>query len=87
MLELLDSIIEACGGLGNTLLILVDVIALLNFSKTVVLVQNLWSALSTGFGLLPKLISMFGNLKAAWVLGKEAGGGFYRHVKKMQQVH
>jgi len=44
LLELLDSIIEACGGLGNTLLILVDVIALLNFSKTVVLVQNLWSA-------------------------------------------
>lgn len=81
LLELLDSIIEACGGLGNTLLILVDVIALLNFSKTVVLVQNLWSALSTGFGLLPKLISMFGNLKAAWVLGKEAGGGFIATLK------
>lgn len=77
----IDNIINALGGVGNSLLILVDIIALFNFNKTVALVQGLWNSLKTGFGIIPKVTSMFGDLKAAWDLGKEAGGGFISTLK------
>lgn len=77
----IDNIINSLGGMGNSLLILLDVIALFNFNKTVGLVQSIWNSLQTGFGIIPKITSMFGNLKAAWDLGKESGGGFITTLK------
>lgn len=77
----IDNVINSLGGMGNSLLILLDVIALFNFNKTVGLVQSIWNSLQTGFGIIPKITSMFGNLKAAWDLGKESGGGFITTLK------
>lgn len=77
----IDNIINSLGGMGNSLLILLDIIALFNFNKTVGLIQSIWNGLKTGFGIVPKITSMFGNLKAAWDLGKESGGGFITTLK------
>lgn len=77
----IDNVINSLGGMGNSLLILLDVIALFNFNKTVRLVQSIWNSLQTGFGIIPKITSMFGNLKAAWDSGKKSGGGFITTLK------
>lgn len=53
----IDNVINSLGGMGNSLLILLDVIALFNFNKTVGLVQSIWNSLQTGFGIIPKITS------------------------------
>lgn len=77
----IDNIINSLGGLGNSLMILVDIIALLNFNKTVGLIQSVWNGLKTGFGIVPKITSMFETLQIAWMEGKSAGGGFITTLK------
>lgn len=83
LITLLDNVIEKLGGMGNTLLILVDILAMFNFSKTVSLVQSFWNSLQTGFGIIPKITKAFGDVKTAWLLAKEAGGGFTAQLKTM----
>lgn len=82
-LTLLDNIIQGLGGMGNSLLILVDIIAMFNFSKTVSLVQGFWNSLKTGFGIVTKVKDGFQLLQAAWQEGRAAGGGFITQLKTM----
>lgn len=81
LITILDNIITSLGGIGNSLLVLITIIAALNFTKTVSLVQSFWGSLKIGFGLLPKLTSLFGNLTTAWAMGKASGGGFIATLK------
>ena len=81
LLTVFDSLIEKLGGFGNTITIIGLAIATLNFKGTVNLFTSIFNSLKTGFGIIPKIVSGFGNLKAAWDLGKSAGGGFITTLK------
>ena len=65
LLSLLDNIIQSVGGIGNALLILSTIIAALNFTKTVSLVQSLFDSLKTGFGIISKVTGYIKNFKNA----------------------
>ena len=81
LLQVLDSLIEKLGGFGNTITIIGLAIATLNFKGTVSLFTSIFNTLKNGFGIVPKLVTMFGNLKAAWEIGQSAGGGFITTLK------
>lgn len=81
LLQVLDSLIEKLGGFGNTITIIGLAIATLNFKGTVSLFTSIFNTLKNSFGIVPKLVTMFGNLKVAWELGQSAGGGFITTLK------
>ena len=81
LLQVFDSLIEKLGGFGNTITIIGLAIATLNFKGTVSLFTSIFNTLKNGFGIVPKLVTMFGNLKAAWEIGQSAGGGFITTLK------
>lgn len=66
----IDNVINSLGGLGNSLMILVDIIALLNFNKAAGLIQSFWN-LKTGFGIVPKITGLVKNVKNAFSLMSE----------------
>lgn len=67
----IDNVINSLGGLGNSLMILVDIIALLNFNKAAGLIQSFWNSLKTGFGIVPKITGLVKNVKNAFSLMSE----------------
>lgn len=67
----IDNVINSLGGLGNSLMILVDIIALLNFNKAVGLIQGFWNSLKTGFGIIPKITGTIKNISNAFNLMSE----------------
>lgn len=67
----IDNVINSLGGLGNSLMILVDIIALLNFNKAAGLIQSFWNSLKTGFGIVPKITGLVKNVKNAFGLMSE----------------
>lgn len=81
LLTVIDSLIEKLGGFGNTLTIIGLAIAALNFKGTVSLFTSIFNSLKTGFGIVPKVVKTFGDLKAAWEIGQSAGGGFITTLK------
>lgn len=81
LLQVTESLIESCGGFGNTLMTLGTIIAVLNFDKTVSLFSSLFASMKTGFGIIPKVTSAFETLQLAWMEGKSAGGGFITTLK------
>lgn len=75
-ITVLDNIIQKLGGMGNALVLVASAIALLNLKSATSLFTKLFNVISSGFGIIPKVTKLFGDLSAAWALGKEAGGGF-----------
>lgn len=67
----IDNVINSLSGLGNSLMILVDIIALLNFNKAAGLIQSFWNSLKTGFGIVPKITGLVKNVKNAFSLMSE----------------
>lgn len=67
----IDNVINSLGGLGNSLMILVDIIALLNFNKAVGLIQGFWNSFKTGFGIIPKITGTIKNISNAFNLMSE----------------
>lgn len=80
-ITVLDNIIQKLGGMGNALTLAASAIALLNLKSATALFTKLFNVISSGFGIIPKLVNLFKNLSAAWALGKEAGGGFITTLK------
>ena len=80
-ITILDSLIQKLGGLGNALLIVASALTLLNLNSATTLFAKLFNVISSGFGIIPKIAKLFGDLSAAWALGKEAGGGFITTLK------
>lgn len=81
MLGILNSLITTLGGFGNTLAVVGNIIALLNFQKTAAALKIFSNSLKTCFGIIPKITSLFGDLKTAWEMGKASGGGFISTLK------
>ena len=67
----IDDVINSLGGLGNSLMILVDIIALLNFNKAVGLIQGFWNSFKTGFEIIPKITGTIKNISNAFNLMSE----------------
>lgn len=67
----IDDVINSLGGLGNSLMILVDIIALLNFNKAVGLIQGFWNSFKTEFGIIPKITGTIKNISNAFNLMSE----------------
>lgn len=80
-IEWLDKLIQKCGGLGNTVTLLAAALTLLNLKKTSGMFASLFSSITNGFGIVSKAKGLFGDLRAAWQLGSEAGGGFITTLK------
>lgn len=87
-ITVLDDIIQSLGGMGNALTILASSLVLLNLNTATSMFTRLFDVITSGFGIItsgfgivPKLTKVFGDLRAAWALGKEAGGGFITTLK------
>ena len=80
-ITVLDKIIQSLGGMGNALVIVASALTLLNLKSATGLFVKLFNVITSGFGIIPKLTKVFGELRTAWVLGKEAGGGFITTLK------
>lgn len=78
-ITVLDDIIQSLGGMGNALTILASALVLLNLNTATSMFTRLFGVITSGFGIVPKLTKVFGDLRAAWALGKEAGRWFYYH--------
>lgn len=81
VITVLDDIIQSLGGMGNALTILASALVLLNLNTATSMFTRLFGVITSGFGIVPKLTKVFGDLRAAWALGKEAGGGFITTLK------
>lgn len=81
VITVLDNIIQSLGGMGNALTILASALVLLNLNTATSMFTRLFGVITSGFGIVPKLTKVFGDLRAAWALGKEAGGGFITTLK------
>lgn len=80
-ITVLDGIIEKLGGMGNALMLVASALVFLNLKSATALFTRLFSVISSGFGIIPKLKSMFETLALAWMEGKSAGGGFITTLK------
>lgn len=78
-ITVLDGIIEKLGGMGNALMLVASALVFLNLKSATALFTRLFNVISSGFGIIPKLKSMFETL--AWMEGKSAGGGFITTLK------
>ena len=80
-ITVLDGIIEKLGGMGNALMLVASALVFLNLKSATALFTRLFNVISSGFGIIPKLKSMFETLALAWMEGKSAGGGFITTLK------
>lgn len=80
-ITVLDGIIEKLGGMGNALMLVASALVFLNLKSATALFTRLFNVISSGFGIIPKLKSMFETLASAWMKGKSAGGGFITTLK------
>ena len=81
VITVLDGIIEKLGGMGNALMLVASALVFLNLKSATALFTRLFNVISSGFGIIPKLKSMFETLALAWMEGKSAGGGFITTLK------
>lgn len=80
-ITVLDGIIEKLGGMGNALMLVASALVFLNLKSATALFTRLFNVISSGFGIISKLKSMFETLALAWMEGKSAGGGFITTLK------
>lgn len=80
-ITVLDKIIQSLGGMGNALVIVASALTLLNLKSATGLFVKLFNVITSGFGIIPKITSLFETLQLCWMEGKAAGGGFITTLK------
>lgn len=81
VITVLDKIIQSLGGMGNALVIVASALTLLNLKSATGLFVKLFNVITSGFGIIPKITSLFETLQLCWMEGKAAGGGFITTLK------